>query len=163
MAELPLCWCQLNPHDAGRPSKTKFFDGVLQLTTGTRAAASRLLVWWVGEALIRGLHRICDRSYGEASRLFSAAARTAGLGRRTLYELRHGGASHSAWEGWSLLEVQKRGRWGAFDSVLRYQKTGLLQESWQQLTAARQVWLQDCAANVEAYVRAGYCPTIPNS
>lgn len=157
----PTAGVKLNPMDAGRPSKTKFFDEVLQMSTGARLPCSALLVWWVGEALRRGLTRVCERSYAQVSSLFRAAAQTAGLGARTLYELRHGGASHSAYLGWSLKEVQKRGRWGSFDSVLRYNKTGPLQESWNKLKPQTQNFLLECTKNVEAYVRSGFCPTIP--
>ena len=50
------------------------------------------------------------KSRQEVANLFSSAAKAAGLGHRTPYELRHGGVSHSIANGMSFEEAQGRGR-----------------------------------------------------
>lgn len=159
------CGVKLNPFDQGRPSKTEYFDEFIQLTEGPRSAVSALLLWWLPIAQRRGQTRICERSYAEVSRLVQAAGRAAGL-HLTLYDARHGGASHCVCPvpeglGWPLPRVQERGRWAVFDSVLRFQKPALVQEAWSKLSPRVAAFIRACAANLIRHVTAGTCPPLP--
>ena len=61
------------------------------------------------------------------------------LGLRTLYVLRHSGASSDAWEERrDLSAIQRRGRWRAASSVRRYEKGGRLAEQLARCSAQMQ-------------------------
>ena len=86
-----------------------------------------------------------------------------GIGARTLYELRHGGASEDGAAGTLLAEIQKRGRWKTYSSATRYNKSGLLQEARAQLPAHVLAFLVECDRNLWQYVTTGTAPTLPGN
>ena len=156
---------RLNPKEEGRPSKTKEFDEVIHISRA-RAVVGEILVWFVNLQLALGRNPeeyICELGYTAVSNAFSSAARAAGVGNRTLYELRHGGASEDGGAGTPLQEIQKRGRWKTISSVTRYNKSGLLQEARAQLPEHVLRFLLTCEANLFHFISTKTAPTLPGN
>ena len=118
---------RLNPHDRGVPSKVGIFDEVLAMTTGKRSAAGIAVGRLATARKQRREEYLFSQDYQEMAPLFTRASKLAGLGHRTLYELRHGGASDDALMGVTWQVIKERGCWAADRSVARYRKKGMLQ------------------------------------
>jgi len=137
---------KFNPFERSIASKTGIFDDVIPLSKGVRKAAAQAIQSLKLRQLSQNRDLMFDFSLESLSREFKEAARIAGLGPRTLYDLRHGGASHDALNGVDLSEIQKRGRWLAASSVRRYSKRGRMHEAWSQLGALARAFAITCAA-----------------
>jgi len=55
----------------------------------------------------------------------------------------------------TLQEIQKRGRWAAHKSVIRYEKTGRIQEAWRHHSARQQEYFTRCEQAVEVVFVTG--------
>ena len=76
-------------------------------------------------------------TYRKLARAFKIAANRSGLKdmNLSLYNLRHGGASHDIVTGYRSLEtVRKRGRWQSYTSVRRYEKASRLSDQLSRLS-----------------------------
>ena len=104
---------------------------------------------------------ICRFEYPPVANAFSSAARAAGLGNRSLYGLRHGGASEDGASGVPLPSIQKRGRSKTYSSVTRYNKSGLLQEARVALPACVLQFLLERDVNLFHYITIDTAPTLP--
>ena len=100
--------------------------------------------------------------YDDISRCFVRAAFRANLGKRSLYDGRHGGASDDAALGFEDGYLARRGRWASLSSVARYSKPGILQESWSQLSPETSNFILECEAKVLQVVTGQQpCPSLP--
>ena len=156
---------RLHPREEGKPSKTKEFDEVIHISRA-RSIVGEILVWFVELQYSLGKRPddyICEHGYTAVANAFASAARAAGVGDRTLYELRHGGASDDGGAGTPLAEIQKRGRWKTYSSVTRYSKSGLLQESRAQLSEHVLRFLLTCEANLFHFISIQTAPTLPGN
>ena len=103
-----------------------------------------------------------SQSYAEMASLFTRASKLAGLGHRTLYELRHGGASDDALMGVTWQLIKERGRWAAGRSVARYRKKGMLQQSWTNTAPKVRDFCFLCAeVLLDVLSDPGNCPSLP--
>ena len=75
------------------------------------------------------------------------------------YQLRHSGPSIDLARGTrSLLEAQKRGRWGNVKSMSRYERHGRLNQDWGRLTASQRNLFSRCEEQLEAAFRGVAVP-----
>ncbi|CAK0790753.1 unnamed protein product, partial [Prorocentrum cordatum] len=140
----------LTASENSAPSKTGEFDVSL--------SHDNTEFWWVGGLLTRlragrsATQPLLGLTYATRAALFSRAAVDAGLGGLgppTLYQLRHGGASHElATRARPLAEIKKRGRWAADSSVRRYEMSGLLPTQLQRASEAVQRRAYAAAASI---------------
>jgi len=140
----------LNASENCTPSKTGEFDESL--------SHDNTEFFWVGGLLTRlragrgATQPLLDLTYATWAAQFTQAAVVAGLGALgppTLYQLRHGGASHElATRARPLAEIKKRGRWASDNSVRRYEKSGLLPTQLQRATEAVQRLAHAAAAAI---------------
>ena len=92
---------------------------------------------------------------------FTRAAKLVGLGHRTLYELRHGGASDDALSGVAWQLIKERGRWAADRSVARYKEKGLLQRSWSNTSPQVRGSCCNCAKEIlDVLADPANCPDL---
>ena len=69
------------------------------------------------------------------------------------YQCRHSGASDDrATQASSLLEIQKRGQWKSAKSMVRFEKSARLGQSYAQYSNELQAWIENVAPRVEAIV-----------
>ena len=131
------CWSvTLHPREHQRPSKTEVFDESLRLDVAPYLALQPALRWLASNTA-KG-DRVFPFSYAVWSRRFEGAAQRCGLAvlEPTLYQLRHGGASHdAATKSRSTAEIKKRGRWMDDRSLVRYENGGRVTEILRRLTA----------------------------
>jgi hypothetical protein len=81
---------------------------------------------------------VFDYDYPTFARMFQTAVATIGVGPLVPYQGRHSGASIDRCSGRRTVEeVRKRGRWKSHRSVVRYEKSGLLQASALRLGPAK--------------------------
>ena len=112
---------------------------------------------WMPELLrrLRGPHP-CARpalqiTYAEWSTAFKRASSALGLDflEPSLYQLRHGGASHELLTGVRPLDaIKKRGRWCSDASLKRYEKGGRVQQQLALLTAVQRAHCELCAGSI---------------
>ena len=105
--------------------------------------------------------RLLNMTYLQYMTLFRTAAGNLGLDV-VPYQGRHSGASLDRGEGLRSIEaVQKRGRWAAYSSVRRYEKAGLLNQSWAALSPAQKAHCDACLRNLSDIVPHGKEPPRP--
>ena len=127
----------LHPLEHGRPSKTDVFDESLRVDVApylVLVPALRKLA-----AITEGNEKVFGFSQSRWASLFEGAAQRCGLAvlEPTLYQCRHGGASHdSATRSRSVAEIKKRGRWLDDRSLVRYENGGRVTELMQRLGPA---------------------------
>ena len=115
------------------PSKTGEFNLSGPLDVERHAPLSKLLLRWVHQ---RSELPLWDLDYHQLRLALNSAmvaldAKHMGI---TLQSLRHGGPSHDRFiRARSLLDIQARGSWRSFSSVLRYEKAALIRRQMQRL------------------------------
>ena len=145
----------LFPRHRERRSKVGQFDDTL--------AFDSKRLQWISAALhhiarLPGADSLCGSDYAGFIKSFNAAARRLGVKVKPS-EMRHSGASlDRAHDLRPLLEIQRRGRWFAASSVRRYEKRGLVNESWEMVNSRAKQFCQDCEANIEAILLRGAPP-----
>ena len=83
------------------------------------------------------------------------------LGPPTLYQLRHGGASHESWtEFRGVADIKLKGRWASDASLRRYCKGGRVNQILRRLPAAMQKHAELCASSL-AELLSGRCSARP--
>jgi len=125
-----------NPEHLGKPSKTGQFNECVKIS---RAAVATLLQEHAKRR--RGMSRLWPFALKEMKEVFDEITVEYHLENLepVLYSGRHSGASLDVLEGRrSLVEVKKRGRWERDSSVRRYEKMGMVQESWAMMSSAAQ-------------------------
>ena len=144
----------LNPLEGEIPSKTHAYDESLMNDNPDFK--------WVDAVL----ERLRDRGplsepmttvdYAKWTAQFKAAVNELQLGPLmplTIYQLRHGGASHEIHSGRrDLLGVKKRGRWDSDASLHRYVKAGRLNEQVHRLDQATQSAANLCAERIGSVI-----------
>ena len=142
----------LHPQEGRSRSKTGNVDETILLN-------SARLRWMA--PVLRQIHQgppesyILNLTYPEFSRQFSEVADALEVAV-VPYQGRHSGPSIDRAERVrSAEEIQKRGRWKHHRSVTRYEKAGLLQKSWQELSAVQQTYFQTCADQLPAVILHG--------
>ena len=99
--------------------------------------------------------RLLNMSYLQYLTLFRTAVGNLGLDV-VPYQGRHSGASLDRGEGRRSLEaVQKRGRWASQRSVRRYEKAGLLNQSWSKLSVEVKAHCDECLRSISDIVLHG--------
>jgi hypothetical protein len=152
---------RLNPTSQLRSSKVGAFDEIIPLSAH-RWQVSDLLAWYVDVCHNAGAEFCFNFDYDDISRCFVRAAFRANLGKRSLYDGRHGGASDDAALGFEDGYLARRGRWASLSSVARYSKPGILQESWSQLSPETSNFILECEAKVLQVVTGQQpCPSLP--
>ena len=140
---------KLNPLEGQIPSKVGVFDENVPLSgDGKRAVVALLVTLWAQICREVGQEKLFPFSFDELAKKFTLAARRCGLGRRTLYDLRHGGASDDGAEGRTEGHIQSRGRWSQATSMRRYRKPGILQEGWATMSVLAVSFAHYCARDV---------------
>jgi hypothetical protein len=113
------------PGNRARESKTRKKDHLRAVGT-TNAQRS----WLRSLCPLLRSHRVAsdDSLFQISTELYVALFLQSGVlghfDRRTLHQLRHGGASADGAAGVGDLEIKERGNWGALTSVARYRATG---------------------------------------
>ena len=128
----------LHPAEARKPSKTGEFDEtvVIDLPWLATLILKRRLLRNANSRVVGIPMLLLQEIFKEAQVKLGIAAV---LGLRTLYVLRHSGASSDAWEERrDLSAIQRRGRWRAASSVRRYEKGGRLAEQLARCSAQMQ-------------------------
>ena len=70
-----------------------------------------------------------------------------------LYQLRHSGPSSDRLQRKrDLLEIQKRGNWRIFASVVRYEKSAAIAAEYARYSVGQRLYFEDCARHLEEYV-----------
>ena len=127
----------LHPFEGGRPSKTKAFDESLTAESTAFPWLPKMMTHLRSQT--QPLHSVFPLQYSLWSKQFAMAWKEAGLasqGSATLYQLRHGGASHELLTGArSAADLKKRGRWVTDSSMSRYAKSARIHEQLQKLPA----------------------------
>ena len=155
---------KLNPVEGELPSKVGIFDENIPLSgEGKRAVVAALLQTWVLICNQVGQASLFPFDFKELVAKFPRAARRCGLGRRSLYDLRHGGASDDGAEGKSEGHIQSRGRWSQATSMRRYRKPGILQEGWAAMSLHAVTFARYCARDVVRLVlQPSTLPPLPS-
>ena len=105
--------------------------------------------------------RLLNMNYMQYLALFRTAANNLGLDV-VPYQGRHSGASLDRGEGLRSLEaVQQRGRWASQRSVRRYEKAGLLNQSWAALRLELKAHCDECLRSLSDIVLHGKEPPRP--
>ena len=146
----------LNPIEGGVPSKTAVFDESL-LHDSVEFA-------WVNQVLEVIKSRrgpddpIVGLTYAQWCGQFQQAVNAlplSALAPISLYQLRHGGASHEILGGGrDTTGVKKRGRWQSDASLHRYVKAGRLNEQLQRLDVPVQEAAAECAERLSSVILA---------
>ena len=112
---------------------------------------------WMAE-LLQVLHSkddascIWNFSYANLVREFRTTSKRLGVDV-VPYQCRHSGASHDrAVQLRSLLEIQKRGQWRSSRSVVRYEKSARLGQTYAQYSTRLQAWIEAVSPHVAAIV-----------
>ena len=102
-----------------------------------------------------GRSRVWPWTYVEFFNMFVAVAKKLDL-KLVPYQGRHSGASLDALaKSRTLQDIQKRGRWASHKSVIRYEKTGRIQEAWRHHSARQQEHFLRCEQAVEVVFTTG--------
>jgi len=154
---------KLNPLEGQIPSKVGIYDENVPLSgEGKRSVVAVLLTIWAQICRDVGQERLFPFRFEDLGRKFTIAARRCGLGRRTLYDLRHGGASDDGAEGKLEGYIQSRGRWSQATSMRRYRKPGLLQEGWASMSPHAVAFAHHCAQHVvQLVLQPSTLPPLP--
>ena len=153
------CWSiTLHPREHQRPSKTEMFDESLRVDV-----APYLMLGPALKVLARSTpknEKVFPFSYAVWARRFEDAAQRCGLAvlEPTLYQLRHGGASHdAATKSRSTAEIKKRGRWLDDRSLIRYENGGRVTEILRRLSAVVRARAVASARRIGGILSA-HCP-----
>ena len=145
---------RLKADEEGLPRKGGSFDDLILLDSkGLESLGPRL------KALCRGR--------GEDDKLFSfdlmkfkntwlLCQKQLGLEGHTfcVHQLRHGGASHDAWEKRrELLDIQRRGGWKTMDTLFRYEKRGRIQKSLSMLSDDTLSWCERSRTHLASLIQ----------
>ena len=133
------------------------YDEVVACSAGHRSVAGDITLWWACEMRRRGETRLFPVTFADISRHLASAGRMVGVPRMTPYLLRHGGASDDGAVGVQLVDIQRRGRWGALSSARRYQKAGELHAAWAALAPRHVAFAEWAASNVFDVIRNTAC------
>ena len=151
----------LQPHERETASKTgeydesiivdnvqfKFVEGILSRRSRRLASDAPLFIL---------AYPLWARQFHEAS----LVAGLAPLGPPTLYQCRHGGASHELLARQRPLdEIRKRGRWRTDASVARYEKGGRIQQQLGRLPERLLHHLRRCERRVGAILQGTWLPS----
>lgn len=148
----PVASIQLHPESRCATSKTGFFDDGVPLDGGTAPALGSLLVEL--SQTLQPTAPLFDRSYEHMKRVFEKACDRLLIKDRSMYRLRHGGASHDrASNGRSLADIQKRRRWAADSSLRRYERAVRLQQVELTIGPALLKIARKHADRLEMYIR----------
>ena len=140
----------LNPQEHGVPSKTGDFDVSIMLD-------SPFVLTWINpvmEAITKGNPEdgLWDFTYPQYTKEFGLVVKELGM-HLVPYQTRHSGPSIDRSRKWrSQAEVQKRGGWKAFKSVMRYEKHARLALEFNKLGFDLQAHLRECEALLEDVV-----------
>ena len=104
---------------------TGIFACAKRRAAGKRAAAGTALLRFAAAERELGEYYLYAVDYASLAKEYAVAARLAVLGRRVLYDRRHGGASELALAGVPLEVVAKRGRWKVLASAAHYVQMGI--------------------------------------
>lgn len=100
-------------------------------------------------------------SYLEFLKIFTAVARRLKLPLVPSLGRRSGASIDAALGRRGLAEIQRLGRWRAKKSARRYEKMGLLNETWQTMTKAQQAYAEYCAHGLGRTILFGEVPNAP--
>ena len=141
----------LCPLSRGKASKTGIYDDTVGL--------DREDFLELGPAL-RGLPRppgallLFNFSYYQLRQRWLEATAALGLEGAVLHQLRHAGPSNDTLEQRrSPMEVMKRGRWKTIESVLRYEKAGLVAAEYKRLSPAAKLFCRAAEQEIPALLR----------
>ncbi|CAK0809155.1 unnamed protein product, partial [Prorocentrum cordatum] len=135
-----------------QPGKTGEMDHTVVLDLPRQQA----LAWALArlrDSRLGSWHPLWDFDYNLLQRRFGQALAAVGASclAGTLYSLRHGGASHDRLTASrTLMEVQQRGNWRAFNSVRRYDKHGRVAIEWMKIPAPQRQEIEQLAAGLDA-------------
>ncbi|CAK0820381.1 unnamed protein product, partial [Prorocentrum cordatum] len=135
-----------------QPGKTGEMDHTVVLDLPRQQA----LAWALArlrDSRLGSWHPLWDFDYNLLQRRFGQALAAVGASclAGTLYSLRHGGASHDRLTASrTLMEVQQRGNWRAFNSVRRYDKHGRVAIEWMKIPAPQRQEIERLAAGLDA-------------
>ena len=97
--------------------------------------------------------KVWNFSYPEVAKQIAVAAAQLDV-EFVPYQLRHSGPSWDRLkERRTLKEIQKRGHWGSFSSVTRYERAAVVMAEYEKLDPDLRVYLEKITANLERHVR----------
>ena len=147
------------PEEEGRPAKNKEYDDSVTFDLQYLKYLDAIFKQLRGAG---GRQRVWQFNYAELLNEWRPAARALGCPDFVPYELRHSGPSWERMRGWrSLPTVQKRGRWKALKSVMRYEKAGRLQQQMAQVPAVMAKHYAACESQIEVLLRGRLAPAKP--
>ena len=144
-----------------QPTKQRIYDDAVILDHGELSFLNELLEWQV--ATHPDKNRLWDFDEVQFLFAFCRAAASAGLEQLRLvpHSLRHAGPSWDAMTGRrSQREIQRRGRWAATSSVVRYERSSKVASLLQELPARTQGYLQRCVKRLSSTLRGGRLPSM---
>ena len=139
----------LAPGDRGRPTKTGIFDDAVEVGVAGRG--------WIKDVVATLAHatepgcQLFPLTLSQYEKAFAQTFRRLQLSvlGGSPHWLRHSGPSNDRFtESFDLLAIQKRGRWAAFKSVSRYEKSADLLKQLSKLTAGQQQSAKRAAASL---------------
>jgi hypothetical protein len=149
----------LHPSERGERSKVGSQDDTIPLDSSRFRALTPMV-----EALSRrpAEESLIGLDYSQFLELFNKWARRLHLGVQP-YSARHSGASIDRAVNERPLDlVRKRGRWKQMSSVVRYDKTGRVNDSWRSLDAEVKVFCLECERVLEmVLLTGGELPAVP--
>ena len=147
--------------DEPKPTKQLIYDDAVILDHHELSFLNELLE--VQVAMHPGRMRLWDFDEVQFRSAFCRAAASAGLEHLHLvpHSLRHAGPSWDAMTGRrSQREIQRRGRWAASSSVVRYERSSKVASLLQELPARTQGYLQRCDQHLSSTLRGGRPPSM---
>jgi len=146
-------WCLLlHPLADGIPSKTGHFDETVPLDAEW---ALWMEPFWGVLSASTGhgeSHSAWTFSYPEFLKEFNQSTRRVGV-HMVPYQARHSGPSHDRMtRSRTQLEMQKKGRWQSFKSVMRYEKSGLISAAYANYSALTKIWIDARALDGAAII-----------
>ena len=125
----------LHPQEQGSPSKTGEFDETLLLDNPEFVWMGAMLT--LMKAKVHPSQRLVSLTYQSLAHLFQVAAMAVNLqalGPPTMYQCRHGGASHEIMtQARTIPAIKHRGRWRTDAALRRYEKGGRITQQIKKL------------------------------
>lgn len=151
---------KLPGQDEGAPSKTGSFDDTVMLDLPVQSHIGPLLTK-MGTENGGPIFLFSPAQARSAWEKASSLAKLDHLGMG-FHNLRHGGPSRDALEKFrSLEEIQKRGKWGSFRSVCRYEKHGRLHQTLSKVDPKVLKWCALCERRLPEILEGSWTPPFP--
>ncbi len=138
----------LNPAEDHRTSKTGISDE--SLIWDTKDLLFLSTIFRAIRLEKRDAEDLFDFSYHDFYKALKEACAALQILPMVPYQLRHSGPSWDRLKNHrSLLDVQRRGRWKARASLIRYEKSAMLLKEYRKIDAEKRAFMEKCQASIE--------------